>query len=201
MASVPIIAIVGGIGSGKSTVASEFAQQGCAVFDADRVAHELLLDQQVQQELVNSFGPGIRNNRGRIDRKKLAEAAFSSQANVRKINGIIHPRVMDECLRKVKQYRQDPACRAVVLDVPLLLEAGGEGRLDRLVFVDCPWDLRIARAAGKGLTPEEIKKRENFQISLDKKRAMAHYIIQNDLDRTAVTEQVRRILAAVNDNR
>lgn len=201
MASIPIIAIVGGIGSGKSTVAAEFAQLGCAVFDADRTAHELLLDRQVQQELVNCFGAGIRNIHGRIDRKKLAEAAFSNTANVRKINGIIHPRVMEECLRRTKQYRQDPACRAIVLDVPLLLEAGGQERYDRLVFVDCSWEIRLARAAGKGLTAEEIKKRENFQISLDKKRAMAHYIVQNDTDRPAVAEQVRRILAAMNDNR
>ena len=146
-------------------------------------------------------GPGIRDERGRIDRGKLAEEAFSSPVNVQKINGILHPRVMEQCLRRIEQCRQDPACRGVVLDAPLLLEAGGEGRYDCLIFVDCPPQVRAVRAARKGLGPEDIKKREFFQISLDKKRAMSHYIVQNNSDVFAVAEQVRRIFTTMNDKR
>lgn len=199
--SIPVIAIIGGIGSGKSTVAAEFARLGCTVLDADRMAHELLDDLNVQQELVSCFGPGIRDERGRIDRGKLAGQAFSDPANVHKINGILHPRVMEQCLRRIEQCRRDPACRGVVLDAPLLLEAGWEGQYDWLVFVECPPQVRIVRAACKGLSPEEVKKREFFQISLDKKRDMAHYIVQNNSDVFAVTEQVGRIFTTMNDKR
>jgi dephospho-CoA kinase len=199
--SIPVIAIVGGIGSGKSTVAAEFARLGCAVLDADRMAHELLADPIVQQELVSCFGPGIRDERGRIDRKKLAGEAFARLENVHTINGILHPRVMEQCLRQIEQCRRNPACRGVVLDAPLLLEAGWEGQYDWLVFVECPPEIRTVRAARKGLGPEDIKKRENFQISLDKKRAMAHYIVQNNSDVFAITEQVGRIFATMNDKR
>jgi dephospho-CoA kinase len=198
---IPVIAIVGGIGSGKSTVAAEFARLGCTVLDADRMAHELLADPIVQQELVICFGPGIRDERGRIDRKKLAGQAFSSPENVQKINRILHPRVMEQGLRRIEQCRRDPACRGVILDAPLLLEAGWEGRYDWLVFVDCPQEVRTVRAARKGLDPEEVKKREFFQISLDKKQAMSHYIVQNNSDVFALTEQVGRIFTTMNDKR
>jgi dephospho-CoA kinase len=199
--SIPVIAIVGGIGSGKSTVAAEFARLGCTVLDADRMAHELLADPNIQQELVSCFGPGIRDERGRIDRRKLAGEAFASEANVQKINGILHPRVMEQCLRQIEQCRRDPACRGVVLDAPLLLEAGWEGRYDWLVFVECPQEVRTVRAARKGLGPEDVKKREIFQISLDKKRAKAHYIVQNNSDVFALVEQVGRIFTIMNDKR
>jgi dephospho-CoA kinase len=109
--------------------------------------------------------------------------------------------VMEQCLRRIEQCRQDPDCRGVVLDAPLLLEAGWEGRYDWLVFVECNPEVRTVRAARKGLGPEEVKKREIFQISLDKKRAMAHYIVQNNSDVFAVTEQVGRIFATMNDKR
>jgi dephospho-CoA kinase len=198
---IPVIAIVGGIGSGKSAVAAEFARLGCTVLDTDRMAHELLADPIVQQELVSSFGPGILDDHGRIDRKKLAGQAFAAEANVRKVNGILHPRVMEQCLRRIEQCRRDPACGGVVLDAPLLLEAGWEGRYDYLIFVDCPLEIRTVRAARKGLSPEDIKKREFFQISLDKKRAKAHYIIRNDSDVFALAEQVGRFFATMNDKR
>jgi dephospho-CoA kinase len=199
--SIPVIAIVGGIGSGKSTVAAEFARLGCTVLDADRMAHDLLADPIVQQELVSCFGPGIRDERGRIDRGKLASQAFANPANVQRINGILHPRVMEQCLRLIELCRLAPTCRGIVLDAPLLLEAGWEGRYDWLVFVDCPQEVRTVRAACKGLGPEEVKKREFFQISLDKKRAKAHYIVQNNSDVFALTEQVGRIFTTMNDKR
>lgn len=199
--SIPVIAIVGGIASGKSTVAAEFARLGCTVLDADRMAHDLLAEPNVQQELVSFFGAEILDDCGRIDRRKLADYAFSGPEQVQAINGILHPRVMEQCLRRIEQCRQDPDCRGIILDAPLLLEAGWEGRYDCLIFVDCPPQERTVRAARKGLSPEDIKKRENFQISLDKKRAKAHYIIQNNSDRFAVAEQVRRIFATMNDNR
>ena len=199
--TIPVIAIVGGIGSGKSTVAAEFARLGCTVLDADRMAHELLAHPIVQQELVSCFGPEIRDDRGRIDRRKLAGQAFAGEVSVQKINGILHPRVMEQCLRLIEQCRRDPACRGVVLDAPLLLEAGWEGRYDCLIFVDCPPQVRTVRAARKGLGPEDIKKREFFQISLDKKRAMSHYIVQNSSDVFAVAEQVGRIFTTMNDKR
>ncbi len=199
--SVPVIAIVGGIASGKSTVAQAFGRLGCVVLDADRIAHDLLEDPQVQQELVSSFGTDIRDKRGSIDRRLLADKVFWSRENVQRINAIIHPRVMNRCRRSIEEFRRNPACKGIVLDAPLLLEAGWEGQYDCLIFVDCSDENRLQRAAGRGLSEKDLKNRENFQISLDKKRKIADYSIDGNSDLSAIAEQVERIYTTLIDRK
>jgi dephospho-CoA kinase len=198
---IPVIAIVGGIASGKTTVAAAFGRLGCAVLDADRMAHEMLADPLVQQELVSSFGIDILDGRGGVDRRVLAGKVFRSAEDVRRINAIIHPRVMDRCRRAIEQNRVGRVCKAIVLDVPLLLEAGWEGRFDCLVFVECDSEIRLRRAAGRGLSAGELKNRENFQISLDIKRKMADYIIDSNSDLSAIADQVERIFTILVDRK
>ena len=109
---------------------------------------------------------------------------------------------MKECTSLLEKIQADAKIQAIVLDVPLLLEVQWHKRCDKLVFVDCPLPLRLENAKKKGLLSEkQLKKRENFQISLDTKAEIADYIIQNNSDLSALAGQVARILACIKDVR
>ena len=116
----PIIGILGGIGSGKSTVASEFAKLGCKVIDADRIAHELLDRQDVREEIIASFGRAVLDSAGNIDREKLAEVVFANGGKLSALNRVVHPLVLAGAERLIEQYNHQGEVAAIVLDIPLL---------------------------------------------------------------------------------
>ena len=186
-----IIGILGGIGSGKSSVAAEFAKLGCGVINADRIAHELLERQEVCRRVGEVFGDEIFSKEGLIDRGKLADIVFSSKQNVSRINEIIHPLVFARINELIAQYMDLDEIRAIVLDIPLLMESGRLDLCDKLVFVDCSDEIRSDRVSKKGPGHENrVKKREKFQISLDRKAEIAHYIVYNNSDLSALADQV-----------
>jgi dephospho-CoA kinase len=180
---------MGGIASGKSTVAQELAKRGCAVIDADEMAKQFLRNKEVKKQLRRRFGSQIFDAGGRVNRKKLAEKVFADAKAVKAVNAIIHPRVFEKTQELIKKYQQ-PSVKAIVLDMPLLAEVGWDKKCDKLIFVRCDAKIRLKRAQKKGIFGEnELKKRENFQISLDKKAGIAQYIIEsNDL-----SEMIRQI--------
>ncbi len=194
----PIIGILGGISSGKSTVAKQFEAFGCAVVDADRIAKDLLFADDVKKEIRTAFGDGVFDSAGNIDKAKLAEAAFNNPSTVGTINSIIHPRVIQVTETFIEKYQADERIKAIILDIPLLIEVGWEQRCDKLVFVACGEQIRFKRAAKRGdLDENMLKKREKFQISLDKKRKISHYIINNNEDLSELTKQISEIFPAL----
>lgn len=191
-----IIGLLGGIASGKSTVAAELAKLGCAVIDADVIAKQLLGDEDIKKQIRRTFGNEVFDGQGRIDRKKLAEKAFASAETVKAINAIIHPPVLLKTEELINQYQLQPV-KAIVLDIPLLAEVGWDKKCDKLIFVECDSLTRLKRAQKRGIFDEnELKKRENFQISLDKKKEIAHYIIEND-DLSKLIRQIRELFPAL----
>ena len=198
----PIIGILGGVGSGKSTVAAEFAKLGCAVIDADKIAQELLEKKAVQEKIVVLFGRNILNCNGKIDRKKLADIVFTKANKLSLLNNIVHPPVLARTEQLIKQYNQQTQVKAIVLDMPLLLEVGWAKRCDKLIFVDCKPQLRAKRAKKMGLFDKnQLKIRENFQISLDKKVAITDNTIDNNSGFSALAKQVADIFSSIVDNR
>ncbi len=193
-----IIGILGGIGSGKSTVAQLFADRGCALFDADRSAKKMLADEDIKERIRESFGGNVFNDKGLIDNQKLAEFAFSTPENIAVLNNIIHPGVLAEAETFIQSCKSELNVSFIVLDVPLLLETGWEKHCDFLVFVECDEDKRLERSAKKrGLKKNNVKKREKFQISLDKKAQIADYTISNNSDLSALAEQVDKIFTSI----
>ncbi|NLA42197.1 MAG: dephospho-CoA kinase [Smithella sp.] len=193
-----IIGVLGGIGAGKSTVAGCFAPLGCAVVEADGIAHGLLEEADVKESIVRLFGGGILDKSGRVDRAALGRKVFSDAAALEKLNALIHPRVMAEVERQIGIYQADGAVQAIVLDVPLLAEVGRTDLCDVLVFVEADEAIRRQRAKENGKFDEnELKKRENFQISLDTKREIADYIIYNNSDNSDVAEQVAQLFSSI----
>ncbi len=195
-----VIGLLGGIGSGKSTAAGCFERLGCAVLDADAIAHQVLEEREILQQIVVRFGPDVLGEDGRIDRTKLADAVFDSKENVEALNHIVHPSVLARCEAMLCRYRRQG--RSVVVDMPLLAEVGWEKHCDVLVFVDCPEAIRIQRILQKRpMDAREQKKREKFQISLDKKKRMAQYIVQNNSEESELAKQVEKVFSAIRDGR
>ena len=163
----PIIGILGGVGSGKSSVAAEFAKLGCAVIDADKIAHELLEKKAVREKIVASFGQAILDSTGEIGRKELADIVFADPDKLSLLEKIIHPVVLERAEELINKYNSQEQVKAIVLDMPLLAEVGWDKRCDRLIFVDCKRQLRTERAKKMGVFSENrLNIREYFQISL-----------------------------------
>ena len=197
----PIIGILGGIGSGKSTVAAEFAKLGCKVIDADRIAHKLLDEPAVLEDIVASFGRTILDSQGRIDRRKLANIAFVSGDKLTLLNSIVHPLVLARAEQLIEQYNRQTEVAAIVLDMPLLVEVGWDKRCDKLVFVDCKRQIRMNRAGKNGFFDKnQLKNRENFQISLDNKINITDNVIDNNSGFSALAKQVADIFSCIMDN-
>jgi len=193
----PIIGILGGIGSGKSTVAAEFGKLGCKVIDADKIAHELLEKKSVKKKIVSLFGLTVLDSEGKIDRKKLAGVVFTDANKLSSLNRIIHPLVLARAEVLIKQYKRQNQVKAIVLDMPLLAEIGWTRQCDKLIFVDCKQKLRAERAKKKDFDKNQLKIREKFQISLDNKADLADNTVENNSDFSALVRQVADIFSVI----
>jgi len=194
----PIVGILGGVGSGKSTVAAEFVKLGCKVVDADKIAHDLLEKKAVGEKTIDLFGEIVLDSTGKIDSKKLADIVFADADKLSSLNKIIHPLVLGRAEELIKQYNSQNEVKAIVLDMPLLVEVGWAKRCDKLIFVDCKRQLRVDRAKKMGVFDEnQLKIRENFQISLDNKVAIADNTVDNNSDFSALARQVTDIFSYI----
>jgi len=197
----PIIGMLGGVASGKSTVAAEFAKLGCKIIDADKIAHELLERKDVKEKVVSVFGEGILDSAGNIDRKKLGDIVFADADKLSLLNKIIHPLVLGCAEQLIEQYNRENQVKAIVLDMPLLVEVGWAERCDKLIFVDCRREFRVDRAKKIGIMMKnQLKILENSQISLDSKAAIADNTIDNNSDFSGLAKQVADIFSHIVDN-
>ncbi|MHC4060628.1 MAG: dephospho-CoA kinase [Planctomycetota bacterium] len=194
----PIIGILGGIASGKSTVAAEFAKLGCKVIDADKIAKELLDEPHIKEKIVSVFGSSIVAPAGGINREKLAAIVFADADRLATLNSIVHPVVLARAQQLIEQYERQERVRAIVLDMALLVEVGWAERCDRLVFVDCKPQLRAVRAKKTGIFDEnQLRMRENFQISLDRKAGLADNTVDNNSGLSELARQVAEIFSYI----
>ncbi len=194
----PIVGIIGGIASGKSTVAAEFGKLGCGVISADAIAHELLDEASVRDRVCELFGQEILLPSGRIDRKKLARIVFADREKLTALNDVIHPRVFKRIEDLIARYDSDVDVKAIVLDVPLLVETGWANRCDRLVFVKCDRNRREERLRlGGRRDGQDVDIRENFQISVDKKAELADNTIDNNSDFLTLVRQIQDIFSDI----
>jgi dephospho-CoA kinase len=193
----PVIGLAGAIGAGKSTVAGILGEAGCLVSDADRLAREVLAESDVVAELVSWWGSGVLDADGRPDRKAIAEIVFADPEARQRLEDLVHPRV--HAARAAAFASAPPNTPALVIDAPLLFEAGLAEACDAVVFVDAPRKTRIERVARRGWDAAELDRREAAQWPLDRKRASADHVLVNDADlaslRTQVLEQLGRILS------
>jgi dephospho-CoA kinase len=190
------IGIVGGIASGKSLVAKLFAELGAGHLDADQAGHDGLAEDAVRVALIDRWGPSILAADGNLDRATIAKHVFAlgEQADADRafLESVLHPRIRALLTEKTVEFAA-AGRPAVVLDAPLLLEAGWGPMCDLLVMVDSPRETRLARALQRGWTTEEFFRRESAQWSVDDKRREANVLIQNDGSLDDLREAVRDV--------
>ena len=188
---VKVIGLTGSFGTGKTFVASIFKSLGAKVIDADRIAHKVIRKGSNEyRRIVKLFGKNILNGEGEIDRGKLGKIVFSNAALLRKLAGIVHPKVTREIRRSVGNAGKEDT---VVIDAPLLIEANLGKLIDKLVVVRCSKRRQIERCQEKFcLQKKEILRRIESQIPLKKKMKMADLVIDNSLTRSRTREQVRK---------
>ncbi len=187
-----VIGLLGGVASGKSTVARAFAAHGLRHIDADAEARRVTADPAVLAEVAGAFGRGVLSPDGTIDRQAMAALVFGDAAARARLEAITHPRIRQAILAALAAART--AGESVLLDVPLLLENGLIEACDVVVFVHASEATRQARAAARGWQPGELARREAAQESLASKRARATYQIDNDGPLEMTGTQVREIL-------
>lgn len=197
----PIIGMLGGIGSGKSTVARLMAEHfGGLCIDADADARAALQLPEVRDQLLRWWGEGILDESGRVDRKKIADIVFEDPAQRQRLESVVHPRVARRRQQKLDAAAGDPSVRFVILDVPLLAEVGLTERCDALLFVEADRRTRLARVrATRGWDEAEVARREKNQMPLDRKRKMAHHVVRNDASEAECLAQLREVVSRILD--
>ena len=187
------IGITGSFGTGKTTVAKLFAKLGAQVIDADRLAHILIKKGgREYKRIVAVFGKRVLSGSGEIDRKKLAEIAFSRRSAMQKLCKVVHPPVIKEIKKRIaagKIRRQ-----LLVIDAPLLIEAGLRSAVDKLVVVTASKGNQLKRIKNRtGLSRAEILRRIKAQLPLKRKIHLANFIVDNDASLAFTKKQVKRI--------
>lgn len=175
-----IIGLTGGVGSGKSTAAERFASHGVPVIDTDIIAREVVEPgQPALQRIVEHFGPGMLDGQGRLDRAALRERVFRDESERRFLEELLHPLIRAASLRRIGEQ----VALYVIWVIPLLLETGAAGDVDRVLLIDCPEWQQIQRVRDRDrLAEEEITHIMAAQASRRERQAVADDIILNDGD-------------------
>lgn len=196
--AIPLIGLVGGIASGKSAVGSVLETFGGITLSADAIVHRLLETREVLAELVHAFGVEILTLEGKVDRKQLAMMIFAEDELAtearRRLEGILHPRVRIEIEQRVAEVRAAHTHRFIVLDAPLLLEAGYQSLCDAILYIDTPDHVRNKRARERGWTEDELRRREATQWPLARKAREADYIVQGSESLEKLHEQIESLI-------
>lgn len=176
------LGLTGGIGSGKSTVATMLAQRGAAVVDADAIARSLTLAGGLAMPAIaREFGPQFVKADGAMDRDAMRELAFGDPASRRRLEAIVHPLIGQETARRAAQ-EQAAGARCVVFDVPLLVESGRwRSQLDAVLVVDCSAQTQVERVmARSGWGREAVQKVIAQQASRAARLAAADVSVFNE---------------------
>ena len=185
-----IVALTGGIGSGKSTVGEIFADLGALVVDSDQLARDVLVrGSEGFDQVVAEFGDEILKN-GDIDRASLGEIVFNDRAKLAKLESITHPLIR----KAFKEFvEQAPADSIVINQIPLLVESKSNYTFDAVITVSAPIQIRKQRLAIRGLSEAEIDRRIAAQASDSEREAISDFVIQNagsSYDLTSAVENI-----------
>jgi dephospho-CoA kinase len=191
----PVIGLVGGIGSGKSQVAAALARRGARIVAGDELAHAALRQPELRQRIVARWGPGVLDEHGEVQRRRLGATVFADADERRALEEILHPWIKQRIREEVAAARADPKVRFVVLDAAVMLEAGWDGVCDRLVYVHAPRDVRLRRVAEqRGWTAQEVDDRERAQLPLTEKALRTEYMLDNATTLDNLERQVDALL-------
>ncbi len=191
------VALIGGIGAGKSSVARMFAKLGAGVINLDSIGHDVLTIPAVKRDLAHTFGAGIFDAQGEVIRSRLAQAAFDTPEHTEWLNRITHPAIMRECSRRIDELSK---AHPLVLVEVTSGDMSRKGLLwaDVVVAVSAPENLRVARAVRRGgLSEADVRSRLALQPSDEQREAAADYVIHSDGTFDKTREQVQSIWSSL----
>ncbi len=176
-----LLGLTGGIATGKSLVSKILKDLGAYIIDADKIAREVVEPYKpAWDEIIAFFGRDILNEDEAVNRKKLGVIVFNDPAKKKKLEEIVHPRVIEEENKRIEDYKRSNPEGIAVIDAALLIEAGGHKRVDKLIAVYSDRETQIKRLIKRdGLSREDAEKRINSQMPLSEKVKMADFVIDN----------------------
>lgn len=191
----PVIGLIGGIGSGKSLVASEFARHGGRVISGDELGHKALQQPEIARQVLEIWGSRVLDESGSVDRRKLGAIVFADTAELRKLEQLVFPLIEQGIAGEIDSASEQPGCRFVVLDAAVMLEAGWDRFCDRIVYVDAPREIRLQRLAEqRGWNSEQLAAREKAQMDLNEKRNRVDAVLDNIGTALETGRQVEQLL-------
>lgn len=190
------VGLTGGIASGKSTVRELFAALGAHTVDADRLVAELYSPGRAgHQALLAAYGPEILLPDQTVDRKRLADIAFSDPAEAHKLNQLIHPIVIAATEHLMSEWERTHGDGIIVVEATLMIESGSSRSYDRVVVVDVEPQVQISRGVARGLSREEVMRRIANQMPRAERLRHADYVIDNSSDRNSLQQETERVYA------
>ena len=191
------IGLTGGIGSGKSTVSAMLSKLGAVVIDADAISRQLTAPGgKALDAIAQTFGQQMIDPHGAMDRQAMRALVFGNPKARQQLEAIIHP-LVTQTIRQQAQAATEAGARVVVLDIPLLVEAGDRWRkeVDKVLVVDCSTETQIARVMQRsGLQREEVQRIIDQQASRAQRAQVADVILLNeDLDMSALQAEVKKV--------
>jgi len=190
-----IIGLTGGIGSGKSTVASYIASKGIPVYIADEEAKKLMDSKQISTKIQAVFSENVLTLEGKLDRKKIATIVFNSPEKLSKLNAIVHPEVKKHFTNWLKLHKNAPF---IIKEVAILFETGGNLSCDNVILVTAPEEIRIQRAMKRdNVDRDSVLRRIQNQLPEEEKISKSDFVVNNiDLQNTFIEiDQILKILA------
>ncbi|HEY0148020.1 MAG TPA: dephospho-CoA kinase [Allosphingosinicella sp.] len=189
------LGLTGSIAMGKSTVAAMFADEGVPVFDADAIVHRLQGREGALVDVIESHFPGTTGEEG-VNRTALSERVLGSPEALRRLESLVHPAVAREREAFLAAHAAAPV---VVLDIPLLFEAGGWQGVNKIAVVSAPADVQRARVLARpGMSVEKFERILARQMPDAEKRARADFVVPTGGSLAETRQAVRRILACLN---
>jgi dephospho-CoA kinase len=195
---VKLVGLTGGIASGKSTVAAILRRLGASIINADELSREVVQPgQDAWKEIIKSFGPDILQENKTLDRRKLRKIVFDNPEARKKLEAIIHPRVRALAERRISELAA-AGSSVIVYEVPLLFEAQIHLWLRPVILVACDIEIQKKRLLERDhLTELEAQQHLDAQMSLEEKRKLADYVIENDGTLEELEQDVRAVLQKI----
>lgn len=188
-----VVGLTGGIASGKSTVSNYLKKMGAAIIDADLLARQVVEPgEKPWQKIKEDFGNQVLNPNGTLNRKRLAEIIFNDGERRKALNEIIHPEVIKKTLEMIDLYKKEGQVPLIVIDAPLLIEAGMDTLVDEIWIVVINEELQVQRLMARdNISREGALQRLRAQIPTKDKLKYAHRIIDNSLNLEHTLNQVQ----------
>lgn len=197
MATMTLIGLTGGIGSGKSTVAKALGDRGLTIVDADKIAREIVEPgSAVLGRLAERFGEDILRGDGSLDRAKLAAKAFATPEDTEALNAITHPEIRRISLQRIEEAQSRG--ENVVYDMPLLIELGFDEKCDLTLVVIADAQRRVERlVSSRGMSEADARQRMSAQLGDEERKKHADVVIDNNGSLEELLTQVDRFVATL----